>query len=260
MLDFDDLIFEFRNKDYGAYKLRKGYTSALITGIFIASFIGCCVVIIPFVLKTSDDHVLSGGSRYVQMRMDVLEPPREEIYIPQAPPPPESAKAQEIVKYVPPEVVDTIIPLEMTTISTDEILAHAGDNPEEVSSVASYGDKLLSGDLGIMSADEPYVLVEEMPSFRGGDINRFREWIQKRTIYPQEAIDKKIHGRVLLTFIVELDGSVSNVTVVKGVDPLIDNEAVKAIEGSPRWSPGKQRGQPVRIRYIIPIIFGPLKL
>jgi protein TonB len=259
MPDFDDLIFEFRNKDYGAYELRKGYFSALITGILIASLLGCCAVIIPFVLKTPDDHVIAGGRRYMYVNMDVLEPIREEIYVPPAPPLPEPAKAQEIVKYIPPEVVDTIIPLEMTTISTDEILAHAGDNQEGVNSGPGYGDELLSGDVGIMSSDEPYILVEEMPSFRGGDINRFREWIQKRIIYPQDALDKKIQGRVLLTFIVESDGSVSNVTVVKGVDPLIDNEAVKAIEGSPGWSPGKQRGKPVRIRYIIPIIFGSLK-
>ena len=77
-----------------------------------------------------------------------------------------------------------------------------------------------------------------MPSFKGGDINKFREWVQKRTNYPQAAIDNKIQGRVFLTFIVEKDGSVSNVTVVKGVDPIIDDEAVKAIQASPKWSPG----------------------
>ncbi len=65
-------------------------------------------------------------------------------------------------------------------------------------------------------SDEPFFLVEVMPSFKGGDINKFRDWVQKRTNYPQMAIDKKIQGKVFLTFIVETDGAVSNVTVVKG--------------------------------------------
>jgi protein TonB len=80
-------------------------------------------------------------------------------------------------------------------------------------------------------------------------MNKFREWVQKRTTYPQAAIDNRIQGRVMLTFIVEPDGSVSNVTVMKGVDPIIDIEAVKSIEASPKWSPGLQRGKPVRVRY-----------
>ena len=72
-----------------------------------------------------------------------------------------------------------------------------------------------------------------MPSFKGGDINKFREWVKKRTNYPQAAIDNRIQGKVYLTFIVETDGTVSNVTVVKGVDPIIDDEAVKLFRHLP---------------------------
>ena len=249
---FNDLIFEFRNKDYGAYQLRKRYFSALVTGIIIAVFLGCCAVIIPFVLNIPDDRVLAGGARYIQVRMDVLEPPDEEFYVPPAlaPPPPQSTRAKEIVKYVTPEVVDTIVALELTSVSIDEILDQPGDEIVEIDiGGIGFGDGLLAGEGSGILTDEPFIIVEVMPSFRGGDINRFREWVLKRTNYPQEAIDKKIQGRVFLTFIIEPDGAVSNVTVVKGVDPIIDNEAVKAIEGSPKWSPGLQRGQPVRVRY-----------
>ena len=120
------------------------------------------------------------------------------------------------------------------------------------------GDDLLSGQDGT-ETDEPFFLVEVMPSFKGGDINKFREWVQKRTNYPQAAVDNRIQGKVYLTFIVEKDGSVSNVTVVKGVDPIIDNEAVKAIQASPKWSPGLQRGQPVSVRYSMSSEFYVLK-
>ena len=94
-----------------------------------------------------------------------------------------------------------------------------------------------------------------MPSFKGGGLEKFREWVTKRTNYPQAAYDNKIRGTVFLTFIVEKDGSVSNVTVVKSVDPLLDDEAVKAISESPKWTPGLQRGEPVRVRYSIPLNF-----
>ena len=83
----------------------------------------------------------------------------------------------------------------------------------------------------------------------------FREWVQRRIIYPQAAIDAKIKGTVYITFIIEADGSVSNVTVIQGVASIIDDEVVKAIQASPKWNPGYQRGQPVRIRHSMPLTF-----
>jgi periplasmic protein TonB len=243
---FDDLIFESRNREYGAYQLRKKYNSFVIAGIIISTLLGCSAVIIPFALRPRSNEFFIGGGRYVQLQMDNLEPPREEFYVPAASPPPRSEAVQEIVKYVPPEVVDTIININNVPAATDEVLAQSEGEKTEAGR-AGFGDELFDG--AGSGSDEPFIMVEVMPSFRGGDINKFREYIQKRTNYPQEAIDKKIQGRIFLTFIIETDGSVSNVTVVKGVDPLIDNEAVKAIQGSPNWSPGLQRGQPVRVRY-----------
>jgi protein TonB len=99
------------------------------------------------------------------------------------------------------------------------------------------------------------MLVEVTPTFRGGDLERFREWVQKRVVYPQEAQDNRIHGKVYLTFVVERDGSVSTVNIIKGVDPLLDDAAKKAIESSPKWSPGLQRGRPVRVRFSIYLNF-----
>jgi protein TonB len=97
--------------------------------------------------------------------------------------------------------------------------------------------------------------VEVTPTFRGGGIEKFREWVQKRTNYPQTAQDNGIQGKVIITFVVEKDGSVSNVKVMKGVDKILDDEAVKAIESSPKWSPGLQRGKPVRVRFLFPLVF-----
>ena len=243
---FDDLIFESRNREYGAYQLRKRYNFALISGIAAGTLLACAVVLIPFLLKPDSEEFIIGSGSFVSLQMENLDPPEEQFYVP-APPPQRSQAAQEIVKYVPPEVVDTVIDIANLTPATDEVLAHSEGEAEDFSG-PGFGDELFEGEGGY-GGEEPFIMVEVMPSFRGGDINKFREYIQKRTNYPQEALDRKIQGRVFLTFIIETNGSVSNVTVVKSVDPIIDNEAVKAIQSSPGWSPGLQRGQPVRVRY-----------
>jgi protein TonB len=103
--------------------------------------------------------------------------------------------------------------------------------------------------------EEIFVIVEDMPKFKGGDINNFREWVQKRVRYPDIAAENGIQGRVFISFVVEPNGVVSNVTVTRSVDPLLDEAAKEAVAASPKWEPGMQRGRPVRVRYSIPIIF-----
>jgi len=251
--DLDDLLFELRNKDYGAYQLRKRYNSVVIAGIIISSLLLSSAVILPFIITTKSDRVVRGGMNYVQVHMENLETPVEKIIVPPAPPPPEAARIPEVAKYIPPVVVDSILPLEQTQATVDEFLSQSDGDQTEVSGTGS-GDELFLGQDG-SETDEPFVMVEIMPSFKGGDLGTFRTWVQRRTNYPQAAVENNIKGIVFLTFIVEKDGSVTNVTVLKGVDPLLDNEAVKAISESPKWSPGLQRGQPVRVRFQIPMNF-----
>jgi protein TonB len=251
--DFDDLLFASRNKNYGAYQLRKKYNAVVIRGIIIASVIGSAAVILPFILSSSSEHIISGGSRYVLVTMENLKPPDEQLYIPPTPPPPQSKSTQEIVRYVPPVVVDTVVPPDKSFVSTDEILANPSDNQAEVKN-SGYGSEILSGDVGSGDGDA-FFLVEVLPTFRGGGLDKFREWVIKRTNYPPEAVTKKITGTVVISFVVEKDGSISNVNIVKSVNPLLDDEAVKVISESPKWSPGLQRGLPVRFRYLIPLNF-----
>lgn len=99
-----------------------------------------------------------------------------------------------------------------------------------------------------------YDVVEEMPQFPGGPSAMF-EYLSKSIHYPKEAEEKGILGRVIVTFVVEPDGSISNVKVSKSVDPLLNKEAVRVVESMPHWIPGKQNGNAVRVKYTTPVTF-----
>jgi len=101
----------------------------------------------------------------------------------------------------------------------------------------------------------PFTIVEVKPVFMGGDENTFTKWVSEKIVYPNEAKEKGIQGRVILQFLVKEDGSVANVKVVRGVDKALDMEAARVVLSSPKWSPGKQKGKNVAVRYTFPVIF-----
>ncbi len=101
----------------------------------------------------------------------------------------------------------------------------------------------------------PFQLVEEKPSFQGGDANQFSKWVNQRLNYPEIAKENGVQGRVTLQFTVEKDGSVTKVKVLRGVDPSLDKEAVRVVSQSPKWKPGKQRDRAVPVTYTFPVIF-----
>ena len=101
----------------------------------------------------------------------------------------------------------------------------------------------------------PFQLVEEKPSFQGGDANQFSKWVNSRLVYPEIAKENGVQGRVTLQFTVEKDGSVTKVRVLRGVAPSLDKEAVRVVSMSPKWKPGKQRDRAVPVTYTFPVIF-----
>ncbi|MBO8477541.1 MAG: energy transducer TonB [Bacteroidetes bacterium] len=101
----------------------------------------------------------------------------------------------------------------------------------------------------------PFQFVEEKPSFMGGDANAFSKWVNERLVYPEIAKENGVSGRVTLQFTVNTDGSVSNIKVLRGVDPSLDKEAVRVVSMSPKWTPGKQRDRAVKVTYTFPVIF-----
>ena len=101
----------------------------------------------------------------------------------------------------------------------------------------------------------PMVVVETKPTFNGGDANEFSKWVNSRLVYPEQARELGIQGRVTLQFTIGADGRVSAVNVLKGADPLLDEEAVRVVSSSPKWTPGRQRDRAVKVSYTFPVIF-----
>lgn len=107
----------------------------------------------------------------------------------------------------------------------------------------------------VIEDDQPFVKVEKMPSFKGGDLMTFRNWVMEQIRYPQIAQENNITGRVLLQFVIERDGSLTNIQVLQTPDSSLSNEAVRVLKTSPKWTPGKQGNKMVRVKYTLPVEF-----
>ena len=161
------------------------------------------------------------------------------------PPPPETPKIPVLSDNI--DIVDDEIQVDddmfMNLEDNDNLGVEINDYVEEVEEEVIEEEAI------------PFQLVEEKPSFNGGDANEFSKWVNGRLQYPEIAKENGVQGRVTLQFTVETDGRVTNVKVLRGVDPSLDAEAVKVVSSSPKWKPGKQRDRAVRVTYTFPVIF-----
>ena len=122
---------------------------------------------------------------------------------------------------------------------------------------SSRQDNLPSGTNGTGTSEEniSFNLVEIKPSFMGGDANTFSKWVNDRLVYPAIAKENGVQGKVTLQFTINTDGTLSNVKVLRGVDPSLDKEAVRVVSMSPKWTPGSTKGQAVSVTYTFPVVF-----
>ena len=160
------------------------------------------------------------------------------------PPPPDQPKIPVLSDQI--DIVDDDIEVSDDFISLDDnanlgvdIIDYVEDVEEEV----------------VEEEAIPFQLVEEKPSFNGGDANEFSKWVNSKLVYPEIAKENGVQGRVTLQFTVNADGTVSNVKVLRGVDSSLDKEAVRVVSSSPKWKPGKQRDRAVKVTYTFPVIF-----
>ena len=163
------------------------------------------------------------------------------------PPPPPPPPAPKI-----PVLSDVIDIVEDVVEVDDDMFMNLEDNDELGVEIMDYVEVQ---EEEVQEEAIPFQLVEEKPSFQGGDANAFSKWVNQRLVYPEIAKENGVQGRVTLQFTVEKDGRVTNVRVLRGVDPSLDKEAVRVVQSSPKWKPGKQRDRSVPVTYTFPVIF-----
>jgi protein TonB len=245
---FDDIVFEIRNKEYGAYRLRKKYSRNVLIGLIIGIIIICTAVIAPYINAKVLENRANRAERQVQLQMQALDQPQETV-APPPPPPPPPAETVAQVRYVPPVIVDSIKPDEAKQLMTaDQAQVEVKNTDVQVQETVQ--EEVKEEEV----PTEVFVVVEEMPAFPGGD-KAMMEYIYANIQYPEIAKENNIQGRVILRFCVTYKGGVDQVSVMKTVDPALDNEAIRVIKSLPAWKPGKQGGKPVNVWYSVPIMF-----
>ena len=163
----------------------------------------------------------------------------------ETPPPPENIKEPVISEDL--QIVENDIKVDTQFLSPD-------DNTEPIK-IVPYVEPSNKEEEEEVEEFIPFSIVEDKPTFQGGDANTFTKWVYSNIVYPELAIENGIQGRVTVQFTIDKDGSVKDVRVLRGADSTLDKEAVRVISNSPKWSPGKQRGKAVKVKYTFPIIF-----
>src|SRR5512133_565793 len=246
---FDEIVFENRNKEYGAYKLRKKYKPTVMLALLIAVVIIGSLIIGPYLNAKAAENRSRRAERTVEVKMEAMDAPVDQVAPPPPPPPPPTDVVQQ-AKYVPPVVVDSVKPEENVQLMTaDEAQIEVKDE-EVVEIVEVVKEEVQEED----PEATPFVVVEEMPMFPGGDVELLK-YIGEHTQYPEIAKENNIQGRVIVRFCVTSKGGVSQVSILKGVDPELDAEAIRVVNTLPAFKPGKQGGKPVPVWYMVPITF-----
>lgn len=244
---FDDIVFEHRNQEYGAYKLRKKYSRNLMIGMLIGIIILGTAIITPYINAKAAENQKKRAEFQVAIKMENLDQPPEAPPPPPPPPPPSEVAAPQ--KYVAPVVVDSIKPEEVKQLMTSDQAVVEVKN-EEVTAVQEVQVEVKEEEAPV----EVFVVVEEMPTFPGGDVEMMK-FIYANIAYPEIAKENNIQGKVVLRFCVTYKGTVDQISVIKPVDPALDNEAKRVIAMLPAWKPGKQGGKPVNVWYSVPVTF-----
>ena len=241
---FDDIVFEDRNKEYGAYKLRKKYNRTVLFSLVIGIIIISTAIIAPYLNAKALENRQKNAERQVKITMENLDQPND-IVAPPPPPPPPPAEVAAAAKYVPPVVVDTLKPEEVSQLMTaDEAQVEVKDAEVGLEVVEVVKEEVQEAEA------EPtiFVIVEEMPMFPGGDA-ALLAYLREHAVYPEIAKENNIQGRVVLNFCVTPTGGVSKITVLKPVDPELDKEAIRVLSTLPAFKPGRQGGKAVPVWY-----------
>jgi periplasmic protein TonB len=249
-----ELVFANRNKQYGAYVLRTNYqkTAATALVVTIATFV--LAICAPIIIKKISGGIEKLNEKPVEVTVELKEPPPLDKNEPPPPPPPPPPPTIETVKFTPPVVVDKEIAEEEQPPPQEKL---SETNVGVVTQEGTEGATELPPEPVVADPDEGKVFtyVEEMPSFPTGGEAGMYEYISKNIKYPPLARENGISGRVFVNFIVDKNGNVKDVKVLRGIGGGCDEEAIRVIKSMPDWKPGKQNGRAVQVSFNVPINF-----
>lgn len=245
----EDMVFRNKNKLYGAYSLRRKYNKYLTLSLILAFIMMLSGLAYPV--------IASFVTRHTQLLNDektttgeIMPPPVSDP--PVITPPPPAPDPIKVARFVLPKVV-------IDSIDTDYgKQASLADIKPVVPTIGDIGAEPVPGKqeptITIPEKPAPQTSVQEMPQFPGGDAELFA-FLHKNLRFPKEAKELEISGAVYVTFVVELDGSITDVKIERGIGSYCDDEAIRLVKSMPNWTPGKQNNVPVRVQYVLKVKF-----
>ncbi|MDB5009237.1 MAG: TonB family protein [Mucilaginibacter sp.] len=252
-----DVVFNGRNKAYGAYELRKNNPRNTSRALLFGAIFFIFVISLPTIINKLQGFIPKAQPK-VKITDIVLTPPPPDPKKP-PPPPPEPPKPKvDQVKFPPP------------VVKPDNEVKEEPPTQKQLA-VADPGQKDIKGDPNAdIKIDEPvgtsevkqvtedvnkvYESVENEPAFPGG-IQKFYDYLSKAIRYPAVDRENNVTGKVFVQFVVERDGSLTDVKALRGPSQTLSDEAVRAVKASPKWTPGVQNGRKVRVQYTVPVNF-----
>ncbi len=260
-----DLVFEGRNQTYGAYKLRKGtgkrnLWSLLI--VLIAAVVIFSAIAIKNVIQANQRVAVTTGVELSQIQ--TKKQPNVEKKTPvKIEQPKQVEKVKSSIKFTAPVIKRD------EDVKPEEEMKNQDDLQKTKTTIGAFnvqgndevGGEVLKAKEEIAQPEPPkeeenkvFDVVEEQPSFPGGQ-GALMQWLSDNIKYPVIAAENGVQGRVIVQFVVSKTGSISDVKVVRGVDPSLDREAVRVVSQMPKWTPGRQNGTTVNVRYTLPVTF-----
>ena len=260
----NDIVFEGRNKAYGAYVLRRLYQRHVTRALIIATAVFLLLIAFPLISQFLKDRLPKEPKKNLQENVLMDAPPLDDTKPPPPPPPPEAPPPPPpkltTIKFTPPvvkkdeEVKKEEVPdqeeLKDKTVAT--VTVKGNTDAPDLSELSGTGDKVVEE----VVENKVYTYVEQMPELpNGGGQTAIVAAIQKAVRYPPMALRNQVEGRIFASFTVNPQGDVVDVKVVKGLGSGLDEETIRAIKTLPKFRPGKQNGRAVSVSFTVPITY-----
>lgn len=266
-----EMVFAGKNKEYGAYQLRKGTSGrnikALLILVIAAALVGGFLAWKVIEQKQAEEQqAYMEAMELAKLQQQAKkEEKKKEPVKPKIEPKKEIPVARETQKFTAPVIKkDELVKEENQVKQMDKLDEKVAVGTENKEGTKDRLAEAVRSDIAVVAPPPPapkpevsnkvFDVVEEMPHFPGGAA-ALQAFLSSNTKYPVVAQENGVQGRVIVSFVVERDGSITDVRVVRSVDPSLDREASRVVRSMPRWSPGKQNGSAVRVKYTVPVVF-----